>query len=103
MKCVDCGVDNKDNAKTCRKCGRDMAVPAAWQPDAIWHLKALGIIYTVLTVLYFGVSTALSKLPRPYHLRKIPIEMTPWLRADGPLHLPEDQLKAPTQTTRANN
>ncbi|MBI3564075.1 MAG: hypothetical protein HY079_02630 [Elusimicrobia bacterium] len=95
MKCVDCGVDNKDAAKNCRKCGRDMAVPPAWHPDAAWHLRTLGIIYACLTVLYFGVSAALSRLPRPYQLRQIPVEMTPWLAPGGKVHLPEDRLKAP--------
>ncbi len=97
MKCVDCGVDNKDTMKTCRKCGRDLSVPAPWQPDALWHARTLGIIYAGLTVLYFGVSAALSKLPRPYNLRAIPVEMTPWLALGGKVHLPEDQLKAPPQ------
>lgn len=97
MKCVDCGVENKDNIKNCRKCGRDMAVPQAWQPDAAWHLRTLGIIYGCLIVLYFGVSAALAKLPRPYNLRSIPVEMTPWLAPGGKVHLPEDQLKAPPQ------
>lgn len=94
MKCVNCGQENKDSAKECRKCGRDLAVPPAWFPDARWHLRTLGIIYVVLIVFYFGVNALLSRLPRPYHLREIPIEMTPWLRR-GAKHLPEDQLKAP--------
>jgi len=95
MKCVDCGVENKDAAKNCRKCGRDMSVPPAWQPDAAWHLRTLGVIYGALIVLYYGVSAALATLPRPYHLRSIPVEMTPWLAPGGKVHLPEDQLKAP--------
>lgn len=95
MKCLDCGVDNKDTAKTCRKCGRDLSAPPAWQPDALWHVRTLGIIYTGLLALYFGVSSALSTLPRPYHLRHIPVEMTPWLAPGGKVHLDEDQLKAP--------
>ena len=95
MKCVDCGTDNKDAAKACRKCGRSLAIPAAWQPDARWHLKTLGIIYALLTVVYFGVTAALSRLPKPYQLRSIPVEMTPWLAPGGKVHLPEDKLKAP--------
>ena len=83
VKCVGCGSENKENAKTCRKCGRDMAVPPAWQPDAAWHLKTLGVIYVALTVFYFGVTAVLSKLPRPYELRNIPVEMTPWLAPGG--------------------
>lgn len=97
MKCLDCGVDNKDAAKHCKKCGRDLSIPAAWHPDAFWHLRTIGIIYAGLTVLYFGVSAALSTLPRPYHLRQIPVEMTPWLAPGGKVHLPEDQLKAPSE------
>lgn len=94
MKCTNCGQENKDASKECRKCGRDLAVSPAWFPDARWHLRTLGIIYGVLIAFYFSVSALLAKLPRPYHLREIPIEMTPWLKK-GPIHLPEDQLKAP--------
>lgn len=94
MKCMNCGQDNKETAKECRKCGRSLAVPPAWFPDAKWHAKTLGAIYAVLIVAYFGISAALKSLPRPYHVRTIPVEMTPWLR-HGEKHLPEDQLKAP--------
>lgn len=95
VSCPGCGFENKETAKTCRKCGRDMAVPPAWQPDAAWHLKTLGVIYAALTLLYFGATAVLSKLPKPYHLRDIPVEMTPWLAPGGKVHLPEDRLKAP--------
>jgi hypothetical protein len=95
MKCVGCGSDNKDTLKACRKCGRDMTVPLAWLPDAAWHMKTLAIIYAALAVFYFGVTTTLRRLPKPYSLRRIPIEMTPWLVPGGKVHLPEDQLKAP--------
>ena len=95
MKCPGCSAENKDNVKTCRKCGRDMAIPPAWVPDAAWHLKTLAAIYATLTVIYFGVSAVLSKLPKPYNLRNIPVEMTPWLAPGGKVHLSEDQLKAP--------
>lgn len=94
MKCSNCGQDNKDTAKACRKCGRDLTVPPAWFPDAKWHMKTLGAIYAALIVFYIGVSFALKQLPRPYHLRQIPVEMTPWL-FKGEKHLPEDKLKAP--------
>mgnify|MGYP001607852344 FL=1 len=97
MKCVSCGLDNKDAAKACKKCGRDMSVPAAWFQDARWHLKTLGIIYAALTVLYLGVNAVLSSLPKPYHLRHIPVELTPWLNPGGKVHLPEEQLKAPVR------
>jgi hypothetical protein len=70
-------------------------VSPPWYPDGKWHLKTLGIIYAVLVVAYFGVSAALSTLPRPYHIRRIPMEMTPWLNPGGKVHLPEEQLKAP--------
>lgn len=94
MKCMNCGQDNKDGLKACRKCGRDLTVPPAWFPDAKWHLKTLGTIYVILVVAYLGITATLKSLPKPYHIRTIPIEMTPWLRA-GAKHLPEDQLKAP--------
>ena len=94
MKCMNCGQENKDTAKACKKCGRGLTVAPAWFPDARWHLKTLGIIYACLIVLYFGVSYLLRRLPKPYHIRQIPIEMTPWLRA-GPKHIPDGELRAP--------
>ncbi len=94
MKCLTCAQENKDTAKACRKCGRDLTIPPAWFPDARWHLKTLGAIYAVVIVFYFGVTALLRKLPQPYNIRAIPLEMTPWLRA-GVKHLPEDDLKAP--------
>jgi hypothetical protein len=66
-----------------------------WFPDAKWHLRTLGIIYGVLIVAFFGLSHVLRRLPKPYNLRRIPMEMTPWLNPGGKLHLPEEQLKAP--------
>jgi len=94
MKCMTCAQENKDTAKTCKKCGRDLTVPPAWFPDARWHLKTLGIIYLSLIALYFGASFLLRRLPKPYHIRQIPPEMTPWLRP-GPKHQPEERLQAP--------
>jgi len=94
MKCLNCGQENKDTAKACKKCSRDLTIPPTWFPDAQWHLRTLGVIYAVVIVFYFGVTAALKTLPRPYNIRKIPIEMTPWLR-HGEKFLPEDQLKAP--------
>ena len=96
MKCMNCGQENKDTAKACKKCSRDLTIPPAWFPDAKWHLRTLGIIYACLIVFYFGVSYLLRKLPKPYHIRRIPIEMTPWLR-QGDKFVPDDQLQAPTQ------
>lgn len=97
MKCANCGIENKDVAKVCRKCGRDMSLLTAWFPDARWHLKTLAVIYAGLAVFYLGVDAVLSRLPKPYNLRTIPIEMTPWLHPGGKVHLPEDQLKAPSR------
>ncbi|MBI5629439.1 MAG: zinc ribbon domain-containing protein [Elusimicrobia bacterium] len=94
MKCLNCGQENKDSAKSCRKCSRDLSIPPAWFPDPRWHLKTLGIIYASLALAYFGVSRLLKSLPKPYQIRTIPVEMTPWLRK-GVKHLPEDQLKPP--------
>jgi len=100
MKCMNCGQENKETSKVCRKCGRGLAIPPAWFPDARWHLKTLGVIYAVLVVLYFGVDFLLRKLPKPYNVRNIPLEMTPWLRP-GVKHLPEEQLQAPPETAGA--
>ena len=94
MKCMNCGQENKETAKACKKCGRDLTIPPAWFPDARWHLHTLGIIYACLVVFYFGVSHLLRKLPKPYHIRQIPSEMTPWLR-HGSKWVPDDQLQAP--------
>ena len=96
MKCQSCGQENKDAAKACRKCGRSLLIPPAWFPDMRWHLKTLGTIYALLVLFYLGVTLALKSLPRPYHLRRIPVEMTPWLRP-GAKHLAEDELKAPPE------
>ncbi|MDE2491196.1 MAG: zinc ribbon domain-containing protein [Elusimicrobia bacterium] len=95
MKCTSCGVENKDAAKACKKCGFDFTIQPAWFPDAMWHLKTLGVIYVSLAIFYYGVTAILRKMPKPYQLRHIPIEMTPWLVKGGKVHLPEDQLKAP--------
>lgn len=81
--------------KSKKAAAQEALISPPWFPDAKWHLRTLGIIYAVLIVAYFGISHALSRLPKPYHLRRIPMEMTPWLNPGGKLHLPEDQLKAP--------
>ncbi len=70
-----------------------------WFPDARWHLKTLGIIYALLVVVYFGVSALLSRLPKPYQLRAIPPEMTPWLAPKDQRHLSDEQLRAPESPT----
>ncbi len=100
MKCPNCSQENKDKAKACRKCGREMSLPPAWFPDMRWHLKILGTIYVCVIIFYYGVSFLLRKLPKPYNIRKIPIEITPWLRK-GPKYLEEDQLAAPGETAPA--
>jgi hypothetical protein len=94
MKCQSCGQENKDSAKACKKCSRSLLMPPAWFPDARWHLRTLGTIYALLVVFYLGLTFALRQLPKPYNIRAIPIEMTPWLRS-GVKHLPEDELRAP--------
>lgn len=101
MKCPACAAENKDAAKACKKCGRDFTAPPAWFPDTAWHLRTLGIIYACLIVFYYGVSAALARLPKPYNLRQIPVEMTPWLAPGGKTFLPEEQLKAPTHRADA--
>ena len=68
-----------------------------WFPDAKWHMRTLALIYAVLIATYFTVSHLLSRLPKPYVLRRIPMEMTPWLHPGGKVHLPEEQLRAPGQ------
>lgn len=79
MKCPTCSQDNKDAAKLCKKCGRDLAMPPAWFPDWRWHARALGIIYACLIVFYLAATFSLRQLPKPYHIRRIPAELTPWL------------------------
>ena len=95
MKCPGCGYDNKEGIKLCKKCGRDLTVSPPWFPDYKWHLKTLGIIYAVTAVFYFIATAALKKLPKPYDIRHVPPEMTPWLGPDGKNFVPEEQLKAP--------
>ena len=80
MKCPNCATENKDTAKACKKCARDLTLPPPWSPDWAWHARVLGGIYVFLIVFYFSVSFLLRRLPPPYHIRKIPPEMTPWLK-----------------------
>jgi hypothetical protein len=74
MKCPQCQADNKDVAKTCRKCGMNLQLPPLWQPTWRWHAKTLGIIYVVLVVLFFAAKWRL----KPFE-RELPPEVTPWL------------------------
>jgi len=77
MKCPQCQVENKDQAKTCRKCGMNLQLPPLWQPTWAWHAKTLGIIYAVLIVLFFVTKSVL----KPY-VRQLPPEVTPWLHGN---------------------
>lgn len=81
--------------KSKKAAAQEALISPPWFPDAKWHARTLGVIYAALIVAYFSVSHALSRLPKPYHLRRIPMEMTPWLNPGGKLHLTEEQLKAP--------
>lgn len=80
IACPNCGQENKASAKTCRKCSRDMSMPPAWFPDWKWHARTLGIIYVCVVVLYLIVNFSLKQLPKPYDIREIPSELTPWLK-----------------------
>ena len=74
MKCPQCQVENKDLAKTCRKCGMNLQLPPLWQPTRQWHLKTLGIIYILLIAVFFVTKSLL----KPY-VRHLPADVTPWL------------------------
>lgn len=87
----------QQSKKSKKAAAQEALISPPWFPDAQWHARTLGIIYGVLIVAYFGISHALSLLPKPYHLRRIPAEMTPWLNPGGKLHLAEDQLKPPSE------
>ena len=81
MHCPSCNVENKEEAKNCKKCGFVLEVIPMWSPTWKWHAKTLGIIYVILTVVYF----ALSSFLKPY-LRQIPPEVTPWLQSHDKMH-----------------
>ena len=80
MICTVCQTDNKDVAKSCRKCGADLQIAPLWKPSWRWHGRVLAAIYVLLTIAYFAISTFLSKVPEPYRMRKIPKEVTPWIK-----------------------
>lgn len=86
---------SQQSKKAKKAAAQEALISPPWFPDARWHARTLGVIYTILVVAYFAVSHGLSMLPKPYHLRKIPMEMTPWLNPGGKVHLSEEQLKAP--------
>ncbi|MBI4061791.1 MAG: hypothetical protein HY403_10200 [Elusimicrobia bacterium] len=81
--------------KSKKAAAQEALISPPWFPDAMWHLKTLAAIYAVLIVAYFGISRALSGLSKPYRLRRIPMEMTPWLHPGGKVHLPEEKLVVP--------
>jgi hypothetical protein len=82
MKCLNCGYQNKETAKTCKKCTTDLTLPPSWFPDWTWHAKALGTIYAALLVIFLAARHFLHKLPPPYNIREIPPKMTPWLHPE---------------------
>ena len=88
---------SQQSKKSKKAAAQEALISPPWFPDAKWHVRTLMIIYSLLIVVYFGISHALSQLPKPYHLRRIPMEMTPWLNPGGKLHLHEDNLKAPPE------
>ncbi len=85
-RCPQCGTENKDKAKFCRKCKTrfDETLPSSsqqgeqmmvWRPDWKWHIKTLLIIYVVIVAFYFAMNAIL----KPY-IRHIPEDVTPWLK-----------------------
>ncbi|OGS20877.1 MAG: hypothetical protein A2252_00580 [Elusimicrobia bacterium RIFOXYA2_FULL_39_19] len=76
MKCPKCNVENKEEAKVCKKCGTSLALKPVWTPNWQWHAKTLGIIFGVLIILFFS----LNALFKPY-MRKLPKDITPWLKS----------------------
>lgn len=83
MICWQCGNENKDTAKTCRKCSVDLRLPPIWRPTWKWHIKTLVIIYIVLIIFYIAGIAVVKKLPPPYNQREIPKEMTPWIKGSS--------------------
>ncbi|HCJ67441.1 MAG TPA: hypothetical protein DHV62_09035 [Elusimicrobia bacterium] len=65
MKCPKCGQENKESAKYCSKCGTSLTVLPFWMPTWKWHLRALGIIYIILVVLFFLLRILLKSYVRP--------------------------------------
>ena len=80
MKCALCQADNKDQAQVCRKCGANLQVEPIWHPTWKWHLKALSVIFVTLIAAYFAISQFLSRVPKPYRMRDVPKDITPWLK-----------------------
>jgi hypothetical protein len=74
MKCPSCQVENKDVAKTCRKCGANLQLPPLWMPTWAWHGRTLLMIYACVLVLFLVLRGVL----KPY-IRQLPPEVLPWL------------------------
>ncbi len=75
MKCPNCGFENKQDVKICKKCGFSLIVEPLWKPSLLWHIKVLVVIYLILTGVYF----LLNHLLKPF-MRQVPVEITPWLK-----------------------
>lgn len=52
MKCPSCDVENKEDAKRCKKCNFDLTIPSVWKPGWKWHVKTLIVIYVMLGIIY---------------------------------------------------
>jgi len=76
VKCPKCNVENKEEAKVCKKCGTSLVLKTVWRPTWQWHGKVLGIIFLVLITFFF----TLNALFKPY-MRKLPQDITPWLKS----------------------
>jgi len=75
MKCPKCGIENKPEARICKKCGTQLIIKPVWLPTWKWHLKTLAIIFTILVILFFTFNALFKQ-----YMRKIPTEITPWLK-----------------------
>jgi hypothetical protein len=78
VKCPACQSENKDTAKSCKKCGQNLQLPPLWRPTWAWHRKSLLIIYAVIIVAYFALKIWL----KPY-IRTLPSDITPWMHPKG--------------------
>jgi hypothetical protein len=83
MKCPACQVDNKDQAKNCRKCGANLQLPPLWKPTWAWHGRTLLIIYGVVLVLF-----VVAKIKFKPYIRQLPPEITPWMHHEKTAETP---------------
>ena len=74
VKCPQCQTENKDQAKSCRKCGMNLLLPPLWQPTWAWHRRTLVMIYAIVIVVFFVVRSLL----KPY-VRDLPPDIAPWM------------------------